>query len=417
MKGCQNSFNMKLDITIVLLLSAFYGGAEAVIVIKPSPQARDVFANNLFLTLLRPVPPESPAQPVVLFSPASLQKFLVAFYNFTCQDHLRMLAEDLCLIDGNFFMQSSVAELIAGPLPVRFRQVTVELITGYIAPSNVLSFFAKDFAELGADILVRNFFIYDGDEIASSFHKSVWEYFNIEVLSRHNAVLRKMGIAASDLQLYNGIKFHAHLDEQFRSVGKFSYGQGRFRFAERLLVGRKRFPCMGLELPLETESSRGLLTLLLLMPGPRMSLKNLEALMLGPDQRNYRDLSKQLSITFVSVRLPNLQFSGKVTMERLMKEMSWLFDAKLPYHGVLNNQTTRIKRFVQRISMRIHAQGGYSQSPFAGPVNPLHFFNTSHTFDCATSPFLFLVRSEDVIYFMGRHDRVSARSGAYHGGI
>ncbi|XP_022225616.2 uncharacterized protein LOC111076229 [Drosophila obscura] len=413
---------MMLAITIVLILSIFYCGTETII--QPSPNSRDAYANSLLLSLIMPLAPELPPQPVVLFSPASMQKLLVAFYNFTYQDDMRLLAQDLCLVDGDTFVPTKVAEILTGPLPVRLRQGTVDLITGYIAPHNVKKFFAKDFAELGADILVRNFFIHDGDhELASSFHRSVWEYFNIEVLSKRQlgvaSLLAELGIASPDVKLYSGIKFHAYLDQQFRSVGKFSYARGRFRFAERLLVGQKRIPCVGLELPLQTESGHGLLTLLLLMPGPKISLEQLEAQLLGPDQRSYQNLSRQLLPTSVSVRLPNLQFFGKVTMERSKKEMSWLFDAELPYQGMFNNpRRTRIKRFVQTISMRIHTHGGSSRSsPVQEPVNPLRFFYTNHTFDCATRPFLFLVRSKDVIYFMGRHCRISAWAGAHFGRI
>ncbi|BFG05364.1 uncharacterized protein DMAD_04118 [Drosophila madeirensis] len=404
---------MKLSVMIIFILSSFClrGGT----LLQPSPGARDAFANGLLRSLLQPELPQS----VVLFSPASLQKLLVAFYNFSYPDHMRLLAQDLCLIEGHNFVPTQVAEVLTGPLPVRLRQVTADLITGYIAADIAQEYFAQDFAELGSDILLRNYFIYDGQhEIASSFHRSVWEYFNVEVLSRRQrgvgALLQQLGIGSPELQLYSGLQFHAHLDEQFRSVGKYSYSRGEYRYAERLRLGGKLVPCMCLELPLQTETSPSLLTLLLLMPAPKMSLEQLEAALLSAEQRSYQQLANQLIPTSVAVRLPNLQFYSKVTLQRFTKEMTWLFDAQLPYHG--NPRRTRLKRLVQTIRLRIHAPGG-SSTLAESAVNLLHFFYTNNTFDCATRPFLFVVRSKDVIYFMGRHRRISARAGAHFGRI
>ncbi|XP_034650029.1 uncharacterized protein LOC117889717 [Drosophila subobscura] len=301
---------MKSSVVIIFIWSSFYLRGETLL--QPSPCARDAFANGLLRSLLQPETP----QPVVLFSPASLQKLLVAFYNFTYPDHMRLLAQDLCLIEGHSFVPTEGAEVLTGPLPVRLRQVTADLITGHIAADIAQEYFAQDFAELGSDILLRNYFIYDGQhEIASSFHRSVWEYFNVEVLSRRQrgvgALLQQLGIGSPELQLYSGLQFHAHLDEQFRSVGRYSYARGEYRYAEGLRLGGKLVPCLGLELPLLTETSPSLLTLLLLMPAPKMSLEQLEAALLSAEQRSYQQLAEQLIPTSVAVRLPNLQFYSK----------------------------------------------------------------------------------------------------------
>uniref|UniRef100_B4MPX3 GK21530 n=2 Tax=Drosophila willistoni TaxID=7260 RepID=B4MPX3_DROWI len=292
-----------------------------------------------------------------------------------------------------------------------------------------MELFANDFEELGDNISVQNFFVFDGDfELAKGFEESVWNYFNIVVLSKHqplvSGLLQEFRLQSNGLEIYTLINFHANLGNEFLSIDRFHYGRGYFRFSEYLILGSSladRTNCKILELPLNTASTQGL-SLMLVMPPKHMKLLELEEKFLSFTSRNFWRLPYQMRYTQVSVRLPNVRFTSKLNVGILVNEMSTmhlhkLFKMETQFNGMFDsafNRRIKVKHFVQSINMQLLAPGIAQRKE---PINSHNFFNVSQTFDCGEGPFLFLVRSRDVIYFIGHYRRIpkAFRAGTQFG--
>ncbi|XP_023030608.2 uncharacterized protein LOC6640356 [Drosophila willistoni] len=384
----------------------------------PNPYARDTFACDMFQSLLRYE--QNTYQPIyqlVIISPASIQKLFAVFYNFSELEQIRPLARDLRLLDNKAFLSHKNR---------RWGQLFLPF---FIQQDHVMELFANDFEELGDNISVQNFFVFDGDfELAKGFEESVWNYFNIVVLSKHqplvSGLLQEFRLQSNGLEIYTLINFHANLGNEFLSIDRFHYGRGYFRFSEYLILGSSladRTNCKILELPLNTASTQGL-SLMLVMPPKHMKLLELEEKFLSFTSRNFWRLPYQMRYTQVSVRLPNVRFTSKLNVGILVNEMSTmhlhkLFKMETQFNGMFDsafNRRIKVKHFVQSINMQLLAPGIAQRKE---PINSHNFFNVSQTFDCGEGPFLFLVRSRDVIYFIGHYRRIpkAFRAGTQFG--
>ncbi|XP_030375140.1 uncharacterized protein LOC115624522 [Scaptodrosophila lebanonensis] len=396
---------------------------------QPNPNSRDAFATQLFRSLLNQLNKQPVPTSVVLISPASVQKLLAVFYNISSYEYMRPLARDMGMHDAFTLLRESI-EMTAARARARLLrqskdQVNAGMMAYFILPYHVLEFFAKDFDELGSDITAQNYFVYDGGyEIDKRFQYSAQDYFNIAVLPKHQPVvtglLHDFGFTTHGLEIYSFVKFHAFLGEQFRNVQDLRYARGYFRYADKVKIGHQFIHCKIVELPLYGTKSRRA-SMLLIMPGKHMQMTALESKILSGNLRSFKDISKQLRFHKVAVRMPSLKFLSKINLGKYIKEMSWirlhkLFHLELHYRGMFDppfNRRIQVQRYVQSINMQLHVLGG--NAPLSEYMNPLRFFNASKTFDCATSQFLFIVKSADVIYFMGRHRRGSVKDRAHSG--
>ncbi|XP_068147105.1 uncharacterized protein [Drosophila tropicalis] len=383
----------------------------------PNPYTRDKFACDTFQSLLRfEQTTHQPIYQLIIMSPASVQKLLLVFYNVSEVEHLRPMARDLRLLHNRAFsINSNIGILAARAIHQLFSHD--ELIY-FIEPNFVMEFFANDFDQLGDDISVQNFFVFDGEfELAKGFEESVRNYFNITIMAKHqppvSGLMQEFRLQSHGLEIYSLINFNAHLGNEFISIDRFHYGRGFFRYSESPILGgslAEPTNCKILELPLNAASTEGL-SLMLVMPTKHMTLQELEDKFLLLKFQSFWRLARQMRYTQVSVRLPKVKFTSRVNVGLLLSEMSQmhlhkLFKMETQYRGMFDsafNRPIKITHFVQSINMQLIAPGVVQ---LREPINSQSFFNVSHSFDCAEGPFLFLVRSSSVIYFMGHYRRI-----------
>eukprot|EP00099_Drosophila_melanogaster_P000986 NP_001036345.1 serpin 28Da [Drosophila melanogaster] len=106
----------------------------------------------------------------------------------------------------------------------------------------------------------------------------------------------------------------------------------------------------------------------------------------------------------VHVQLPKFKIDFRMELVETLKSMGIqdLFNSSSDISVLLNQSGTRISQVVHKAFIEIDEEGGSAGSASASPIRGLSDYATSVVTFTVNSPFVFMIRDDDNIYFRGR---------------